>query len=238
MRTLLTSSAVVILSLTAGAAKADGLLYQLPKDGSSVTFDMKLSYESNGMERTADGSFTMSSVGVAEVNNEKCRWIEFKMVMKQGDRERTNRGKVLIPETHLGKGKTPLKHAKKGWYKLGNGTVKEITDFESASQTGPIPMFLAAPLDSIKKLEKATVKSGLGNLKCEGVTGTTAYKQGSTDTEVTYTIRFHEKAPFGVVASEMQVKMLRNGQAVRSMKMIITLKEVGQDAKSELPDNN
>jgi len=41
------------------AARADGLIYQLPADGTSAEFDLKVTMESNGQTMEADGSFAI-----------------------------------------------------------------------------------------------------------------------------------------------------------------------------------
>jgi len=61
------------------AARADGLIYQLPADGTSAEFDLKVTMESNGQTMEADGSFAIKSVGKQKVDDVDSRWIEFEL---------------------------------------------------------------------------------------------------------------------------------------------------------------
>ncbi|MCH7686912.1 MAG: hypothetical protein IH899_09565 [Planctomycetes bacterium] len=237
MRLLIVSSLLTVLSFAAPATYADGLIYQLPADGTSVEFEMKLSFERNGQTMNMDGTFSMSSVGKETVDGEACRWVEFKMVWKQGDRDRTIHCKVLVPEKQLAAGKSPIKHVKKAWLKQGDGEAKEMTDF-SDPQAGPLPAFLAGPFKDAQKLEAETVDSGLGKLECKGVTGSVQFKLGSRDQEFTFTNRLHKKAPFGVVAAEVQIEITRDGQQARSGTMQIKVSKVGKNAVTEIPNGN
>ena len=179
MRQFMISTVVLLLLLTSSAVYADGLIYRLPKDGASVRYKMELVMERNGMQMTGDGTLSVSSVGQMVVDDEKCRWIEFKMKMKLKGRERTIIGKVLIPEKHLGKGKTPIDHVKKCWLKEGEGEAKEID--ARGQRGGPLPVFLSGPLKDVKKLKPEVVESKLGKLSCEGLTGRLVAKQGKDD---------------------------------------------------------
>ena len=236
MRTLLTSMIFTAWALAPATARCDGLLYQLPKDGVSVRFDMEYSAERNGMERTSKGSLTMSSVGQTTVQEQKCRWIEFTMVMKQGDRERTNTAKVLIPEKFLAEGQKPLEHMVKGWIRFGDREAQEFKGRDD-SNAGPLPAFLSGPLKDQKKLEEQVVESKLGKLKCRGVTGRAESKQGKNDISFTFESRLHAKAPFGVVTSRIAYERKRDGEVRDSGTITLKLVEVRKDATTKLPDN-
>lgn len=237
MRMLSAVALIAALALPSVPARADGLVYQLPDDGASVEFEMKMSMEQNGMTMDYDGTFWMSSVGKQDVDGTACRWIEFKMVMKQEGRERFHRAKVLIPEAELARGKSPISHAKKGWYQPDDREPREITDF-FGNDAGPLPAFLSGPLKDAKELEAETIDSKLGKLECKGVTGLVQFKQSGRDNEVTFTNRLNDKAPFGVVNSEIRFEMSRDGQQQGAATMKIKLSKVGKEAKSDLPDLN
>jgi hypothetical protein len=141
-------------------ARADGLIYQLPADGTSVRYETEVTSTNNGRERMLQGSLTISSVGEATVDNEKCRWIEFKVVTKAERGDRITIAKFLIPETDLGKGTSPAGHILRGWLKQGEG--------ELAVTPGRCPVILephmAGPAPNVKELEKTDVDSPLGKL--------------------------------------------------------------------------
>lgn len=236
MRILSTITLVALLAIPSAATRADGLIYKLPKDGTSVEFEMKGSYERNGQTMEFDGTFSMSSVGKETVDGEACRWIEFKMVMKREGNEQTILSKVLVPEKQLAAGKSPISHVKKAWLKQGDREAKEVD--LSGPQAGPMPALLAGPFSDAKKLEAETIDSGLGKLECKGVTGSTQFKQGSQDHKYTFTNRLNDKAPFGVVTSEMKFEMTRDGQQAGSGTMTLKLVKVGKDAVTEIPNTN
>jgi hypothetical protein len=234
---ILSALALTAVLLLPAAARADGLIYQLPADGTSAEFDLKISFEGNNQKEKFDGSLVIKSVGKQKVDDVECRWIEFKLFMKLGDREQTDRAKVLVPDAELTRGKNPIGNVQKAWYKLGYREPREITDF-SRGGAEPLPTFLSGPLKDAKELKAETVESSLGKLECKGVTGTTEYTADGRKNAIIFTNRLHEKAPFGIVSSVMEVEISRDGQVRQNVTMRLTLSKVGKDAKSELSDLN
>jgi hypothetical protein len=110
MRKMLILLAAV--SFLGETANADGLLFQLPEDGSWVRFKMK--YEQDKTQRgkgvkRAEGAIKISSVGVLTTGGEACRWIEIETTQRRlEDPPKNERGRVfklLIPEKFLQQGK-------------------------------------------------------------------------------------------------------------------------------------
>ena len=235
MRLLSTLALVAVVAAFPDIARADGLIYRLPEDGASIEFEMKGSFTANGQTMEYDGTFLMSSVGKKEVDGVVCRWIEFRMALTSQGRERTVIAKVLVPEAELAAGKTPSSQIRKAWLKQGDREAREITDF-SGNDAGPLPAFLSGPFSNEKKSEAAVIESGLGKLECKGVTGNIEFKQGSTDQKWTMKNRLNEKAPFGVVTSEIEIEISRNGQQTRNGSMTMKAVKVGKEAKSQIPD--
>ena len=224
----------LLILIVAGAAphcRADGLLYQLPEDGTKAVFDLKI--ETRGMEGT--GTLTMSSVGKVTEDGKACRWIEFALDVKFGERAHKTVAKVLIPESEMTAGKKPFENRVRGWVRLNEG--QESVKLEQAN-FGPVPAFLAGPFEDSKKLEEAEVDSpSLGKVKCAGVSGTLTYEDRRKNV-VAMETRLHKTAAFGVVSSKMDVKVERNGELAQDVVITLALKSVGKDAKSELPDSN
>src|SRR5262249_8257469 len=152
-----TVSGVCLLVPRAG--RAEGLLYQLPEDGSWVRFDVQYTFKVSGMEKAGlgTGTITMASVGKARVGSEPCRWIEFKMQLKDSGKEHTLIRKLLIPEKYLKKGENPTEHVVRGWAKFNDEDVERAVPVH-----GRWPAFLAGPFQDEKKLEKQLVNSKLG----------------------------------------------------------------------------
>jgi hypothetical protein len=101
------ASLVVIIS--APAARADGLLYQLPKDGDAAQFELKIT---NDKENTRTETVVMRSVGRVGDG----RWLEFKLP----NEDSTQTIKALFPERALREGESPLEHVVRAWSKIGD----------------------------------------------------------------------------------------------------------------------
>ncbi len=218
--------------------RGDGLIYQLPANGASVRYDLETTGAFNGQERMFKGSLTISSVGDATVDGEKCRWIEFRMMNKRDDQERVAVAKCLIPEKHLGRGKSPGEHVIRGWFKQGDGEPQAFTDLKSAQGGGRLAGYLAGPPQNSGEQEKVEIESPLGKLMCPSVTGTQDIEQGNGTTTITFENRLHEKSPFGVVSAVWKFERKMNGQVAGTGTTKMTLVDTGTTALSELPDRN
>jgi hypothetical protein len=225
---------VLVLSMNSPALRADGLIYQLPEDGTSVRYNLEMKVGRDGMEKSAGGYLAVSSVGKEKVNDEPCRWIEFKMVFDVDGKERTIIAKTLIPEKALKRGENAGAHMVRGWLKQRE-EAEELKDLQSPS-AGPLPAFLAGAADDAKQLDKKSIDSKLGKLDCAGVVGTHKFQQGQENVTIKQETRLHDKAPFGVVTSRMEFRVERDGMARETGIMTLTVLEVTQGAKSELPE--
>jgi hypothetical protein len=245
MRVLQTTAAVLVLTLGAATACADGLLYQLPKDGTWATyqFDFSVSHGQYGVQ-TVKGTIRMASVGVVTENGQPCRWIEVAME-PQFEKGAAPPGggtkqviKVLIPENFLAKDQTPLDHAIRAWkWAKGEGEPEKMKDLRDPDDA-PIHVILSGPLKDAKQLPKAEVEGKLGKLLCEGVTGSLELKlSGGAMFRYVLENRMHGRAPFGVVTSRWTVVNVK-GYKTAGTKQDWNLKliDFGEDAKSELPD--
>ena len=218
--------------------RADGLIYQLPANGASVRYDTETTGSFNGQERMFKGSVTISSVGEATVDGEKCRWIEIRMMNKRDDQERVSIAKCLIAEKDLGRGKSPGEHVIRGWLKQGDGEPQAFSDFKSAQGAGRLAGYLAGPPQNPGELEKIEIDTPIGKLACPAVTGTRDVEQGNGTTTITFENRLHEKSPFGVVGAVWKFERKMNGQVVGTGTTRITLVDTGTTALSELADRN
>lgn len=220
-------------------AWADGLIYQLPADGATVRYDTETTSSFNGQERTFKGSINISSVGEATVDGEKCRWIEFRTMTKQDDQERIVILKFLIPEKHLGRGKSPSEHIIRGWVKQADSEPQAVTDFKSVPGSGRFFGYLGGPPQNPGELEKVDIDCPLGKLACPAVTGSHDFDMGNGTTFTTsYEKRLHEKSPFGVVSTVSKFERKTNGRVAASGTTKLTLADTGTTALSELPDKN
>ncbi|MBI3865271.1 MAG: hypothetical protein HY290_25640 [Planctomycetia bacterium] len=232
---------VVLLSLTgfSGAARADGLIYRLPADGAQGRFEMEVDVTVGGQQVSTKGSVTISSVGQTTVDNEKCRWIEFKMIFKEDDQERLNLAKVLIPEKHLEKGKSPGENLIRAWVKEGDMPATEVKDLKDPRMIA-IAVFLAGAAKNPTDLDKTEIdNTALGKISSAGATGDLEVEgPGGTQIVINMENRLHEKAPFGLVTANWKFELKANGQTALNGTFKLKLADINTTALSELPDKN
>lgn len=241
MRALYPLLTLAVIAATPLAVHADGLIYNLPPDGTRVTYDMAVVHAEDGNELKITGTLAVASVGKEKVDKTDCRWIELTMKMTQEGRERTIVAKLLIPERDLGKGKRILSNVQRGWLKRGDG-VQQLNDPHSRDG-GPLPAFLPNPLKDVKEAKPADLNTGIGKLKSRKLTGKTEYEQGSANRTDRFTVEYAlqraDKAPFGVAGGKLTMKRYRNRTMFSSSIAIeLKLKSVNKKAKSDLPDKN
>ncbi len=130
--------AALVLLLTS-VSRGDGLIYQLPPDGTWVKLagcgrhwgheripppeavgkDDEVAAMPN--EEYSRGAVILQSVGAVEIDGEKCRWIELKTDIPKDMKDPPDPEiwKMLIPERHLKEGSDPFAHIKKMYIKAG-----------------------------------------------------------------------------------------------------------------------
>ena len=226
---------LIVVTRFADTARADGLIYQLPKDGTGVTYQMEIDQTVRGRQSNTKGTLSIRSVGKATVDGEDCRWIECKMVSKSGKFDQVVISKALIPESQLTKGKSPLDHVIRNWHKFGKGAARDAK--EMAGKGVAIP-FLAGPPKGGEEVDAMDIESPLGKLACRGVTGTLDVAIDTTTIRYDFLNRLHEKAPFGVVTAVWRFEMTKEGQIDTTGTTTLTLAEIESNATSDLPNNN
>jgi hypothetical protein len=228
--------AFLFLSLSAGLAQADGLLYQLPKDGAWVSYDFNATAKAEGHEMKVKGALCMASVGQVTEADQPCRWIEIQVDMSfdEGDRQhkKSEVYKLLIPEKYLAKGESPLEHVIRAWFKRGESETKKMENLDDADAS-PLPIVLAGPWKDAKTLDKAEVDCKLGKLLCEGVQSSREFKLRREGVlKCMQEVRLHPDAPFGVVGGRWVIDAPR----APNMEWTLKLKDVGEKAESKIPD--
>jgi hypothetical protein len=216
----------IMLFLSYGAAHADALVQALPADGSWVQYHVNI--KDDNVERPC--TWNIKSVGKKMVEDVPCRWIEL-----HGKADDLNVVfKLLIPEKEFGKGKNPLANAKKVWFKRGEEVPpKEISGI---AEVDPIfAMILEGPTAEIKKRDKnEPIKWQSGEFDSEVYDGQNRQEFFGNKLEFTHTIWKHADVPFGVTAMK-QLMILKVGAEPVTASIDMTLKDLGKDAKSELP---
>src|SRR5262249_44649659 len=155
--------------LSANGARADGIIQDLPEDGSWVEFAMK----GEGVDLmgkiavTVEGMLTIRSVGRETIDGEAGRWIEVGTAasfQRGGQKEKqTEIRKMLIPERRLVSGENPLAHLRKGKRKRDDDQPTEIQVPGPGAEAGGIPNELFhAPLPPIQATERINVETPAG----------------------------------------------------------------------------
>lgn len=234
---------------TIGTARADGLLYRLPEDGSWARYSVKQTMTLPKAEKmTVEGTLTLASVGEQKVDDEICRWIEIVIESKLPGEGRsvTSVFKTLIPAKRLTKGEDPLGHWVKGWAKLGDQKPQPLTKELLSNPAMMINLLVTGPLQDAKSLDKKVIDTKLGKLTCKGLSGSLTLKGAAVsvkngnistgDLQVRVQNHLHDKAPFGVLTSHLEVAFPDLGNGKGSAEVDLTLIEVGAGARSKLPD--
>ncbi|MBI3462850.1 MAG: hypothetical protein HY000_07285 [Planctomycetes bacterium] len=229
---------IVFLAVTPRPGRADGLLYQLPDDGTWVRFDTegKAFGPDGGVKVTITGSVMVSSVGQTDVYGEKCRWIEIGSTAKRGEQEFTEVYKLLIPEKRLKQGENPLDHVLKAWQKhsmINHGAPQQL----DLGAVRSLDEFLSGPAPEVTKLPAELTDSKLGKRQCEGLRGHAVVKTCDSETHFTYEVRLDKDAPFGVVTFRYEKARKRQGQSLGARTATFKLADFGTEAKSALPDS-
>jgi hypothetical protein len=237
-----TLASLVLLVALGGLARADGLLYQLPKDGTWATYDVNVSAKGpNDMNMEMKGTLRLASVGQATEKDRPCRWIEiqFDMTMAMGEHkmDQSEAYKLLIPEKYLAKGESPLDHVVRAWTQHGKGEMKKL-DNPNDIDAGPLPIILSAPWKDVKQLAKAETESKLGKVACEGVEGSLEFKASKIGVmKAKFENRLSTESPFGVVASRWTIQPPDDTPAkMGDMVWKLKLTDFGSDAKTKMPD--
>lgn len=245
-------------AVLAGSAFADGLIFQLPPDGTWAKYAVAAEGEGKAegvpkMDLAMTGTLTISSVGEVTRNQQKCRWIELKFENPKSKGHKKLLLKMLIPVDRLKRGDDPLSHSILTYFSLKPIDENKLKSFieEGFNRVQyEIDRFrtdFPAPLENSKNLMRETAETPAGKFEdCEIVTGTYNYDGplhggGRSVFSGTYRITIHSKAPFGVVsmqvnadAREIHDDFVGSFSATKTL----VLSETGKNAMSDLPDGN
>jgi hypothetical protein len=245
MKRLTAISCLSFWLMLTGSVHAEGLIYKLGDDGTWAKFDLEA--KGTGLpdgDITVSGTLKISSVGSREISDEECRLIEIATDGKRNNQAFTDVDKLLIPEKLLTKNGAPIKHIIRAWHKsstIADGKVLDTQDFDRQTAKYFLPKlthYLHGPFENPQMLKSTVVESKLGPLECDGILarerGPARFANGTSDTQ--YTIRIHKDAPFGVVTWEAETKTEDGGKTVGTMTIKLKLSDLGNDAKTAIPD--
>jgi len=217
-------------------ATADGLITQLPDDGSWAEFELKLTLTEDGKKRERSAYLRLSSVGQVEHQGAKCRWVELQ-ISRTEPPQADEVAKILVPEESLKSGKVTVASLIRGWRKPEDEEATELDKDRPRLKIGPLAMLLSGAFSDSQKIEKEEIKSeGLGPLACEKTTGKHDLPMSpSENLPADITIWRHSKASFGTVKLRVHIVDKRPEREREGVFEAVQVKS-GKDAKSVLPE--
>jgi hypothetical protein len=245
MKSLSVMASLVALLLIDGTLHGEGLIVDLPEDGTWAEFDL-VEDRTGGPagDVHVSGTLKVSSVGRDTREGEPCRWIEFVKTGKRNGRKFTDVDKLLLREKDLARTGTPLRYIAEAFHKstaIENGKLLQSWDLDAETVAyfiGKLHLYLHGPFESPKKLDKTLIESKLGKLECEGISGHERRddKRRGVVLDTTYTIRLHKSAPFGVVTCDCDEEIEADGKTFETITIKMKLSDFGKGAKSSIPE--
>jgi len=217
-------------------ARADGLITQLPDDGSWAEFELKLTLTENDQKREHSAYLRLSSVGQVEHQGAKCRWVELQ-VSRTEPPTPDEILKILVPEESLKSGKVTAASLIRGWRKPADEDATELDKDRPRLKIGPLAMLLSGSLSDSPKPEKEDVEvEGLGSLACEKTTGKHDLPMSPSDNlPADITLWRNSKGAFGTVKLRVHIVDKRSDRERDGVFEAVQVKS-GKDAKSAMPD--
>ncbi len=234
---LTTATAIALLS---PPPVADGLIQQLPTDGSWVRFDVTGEGRSPAGEVgvTLKGTLTLRSVGRETVDGTECRWIEtetkIELTRAGRNEEVTDILRMLIPEKFLTADQNPLAHVLKAWKKDRQGVRELDLKGKDAREVESQDELFHAPLAGAKRDEGIEFKTPGGTFQCTHLSAKTASKLGNSDVEFTTESWLTDKVPFGVAGYRLGKSRSKEGMPQGGRSMELKIAESGTGAKSAI----
>lgn len=204
-----------------GLVAPAGLIHQLPPDGTWARFEQNNAY------------VTIASVGKTVVAQQPCRWIE--VILEVGGRDLV--WKLLIPEDCLKGAPNILEHVLSMWHCTGREQAFNITGMNPGNEFGNLTFILTGPDQQVRSLGPQVVETKLGCFECAGWTGRQLTTSDEREVHATFRQWVHEKAPFGVLRSEIEYTIKFDGHVIQN-KDSIALVEVGTGAVSRISTAN
>ena len=194
-----------------------GLIGRLPPDGTWARFEQ------------GDNYVTIASVGKMVVAGQPYRWIE--VILEVGGHELI--WKLLISEKLPKRGRNILEQALSVWHCGLQAERRNITGMSPADEFGELTFILTGPDKDVRPLEPQTIETKLGRFKCSVWTGRQLTRFDQIEFDATFRQWVHEKAPFGVLRSEIEYSSKYDNK-IRQARDSITLVEVGMGAQARI----
>jgi hypothetical protein len=241
MKTATAFLATAVILAAAAPAMADGIISQLPPDGSWAEYDVT----GEGLEPSGKisvrlkGTFKLSSVGRETLDGDPCRWIEIETAIefrRGGEKgEQTDIVKLLVPEKFLVNGQNPAAHVLKAWKQNGQGVARELDlQGDDAREVASLDEIFHKPLNLTETKEGVELETPAGTFRCQNIEAKQIPEQRDAPVEFSTHAWLADKAPFGVVAYRYDKMRSRGGVSLGGRWMEWKLAKSGADAKSKI----
>jgi hypothetical protein len=241
MKTVTAFLAIAAILVSVAPAIADGIISQLPPDGSWVQYDVtgEALEPSGNVSVTLKGTFKLSSVGREMLDGNPCRWIEIETAIEFGrgeeKRELTEIVKLLVPEKFLVNGQNPSAHVLKAWKQDGQGVARELNlKGDDAREVTSLDEIFHGPLNLKETKEDVALETPAGNFRCQSIKAKQIPEQRDAPVEFSTQTWLADKTPFGVVAYRYDKMRSRDGVSLGGRWMEWKLAKSGADAKSKI----
>ena len=240
MKTTTALLAAAVL-LSAVPAMADGILGQLPPEGSWAEFEVAgEGIDASGkVSVTLKGTLKLSSVGREMRDGEACRWIELETAIEieRGDKkgEQTETLKLLIPEQFLARGQNPAAHALAAWKQTGQGAARELDlQGDDARELASMDELFHESLNLQETRQGVEYAAPAGKFLCKQVHAKQVPEDRAAPVEFSTQTWLSDKVPFGVVAYRYDKMRSQGGVSLGGRWMECKLAKTGKDAKSKI----
>ncbi len=226
---------------------------ELPKDGTWVRWQVETEFRD---EKRSALTVTLSLVGTVVEDGERCRWLERKQEIREGQHAGTvSVARVLIPEKDILTAEHPLDRARRLVVRRPDGSAQRFEDKDKVTRNPESweELLLWTPGmlkgSSVENGQKKDIEYQHGRLaSAQGQSATRKYRSDSeqlgtgakfqTTIELEHTTWQHPDLPFGFaearIVSHQSVNDIKGGRSLK----IYRLQDVGTDAKTEIPDQN
>ena len=221
---------------------AQSLISKLPRDGTWATYAfVGETKQPDGEAYEFEGEITIRCVGSKYEEMESLRWIEIEQQIDFRGEEIKIIDKFLLPEDEIGFDKDAVSKIRKMWRyhsQFGEDSPRKVETNSTEMKT--LESFLPPPFKSRKELANREFKTSLGVLKCRGSSSKRKEKDDRSGVEYDrkFIVYSNDESPFGTVSWRNEVTTKRAGEDTGIMIGTLTLKEIGTNAKSSLPDNH
>ena len=223
-------SVVSLCLLWADSVQAQGLIHQLPPDGTSVRFQVAVTRKVPGGQSASQAAeVAVSSVGVAKAADGDLRWIEISLRLPK----QTQLLKLAIPEKHFGKGQDPFAHITRAWLKRDDAEPEQV---EPERARRAVAVFLVPHFGELSGEGTETLDTKIGKLECNVREGKATTKFDDTTLESSGRFWLNSQVPLGWAQLELHRRAVSGGELVRETTSRFTIAEVGRRAVSQLPD--